>query len=217
MSVGLTKDTREEFMRVVVNDDLGLFKELVRKYGFPKSIVFLLVFYHEKKKNKIIEFFLNHKKTRKEMKNDLLNRAVDENKFEIIKLAIENGANPNNSGGFPLCFSCMKADIEVVEFLLNNGASVHTENEYGGTPLMFASNTSRKDFVRLLVSRGADINKYSKDLKEDRERTVYDGLIKYRNIEMIDWYLDYFHDKIDQEQKTKLEAFRLKSIFKERK
>ena len=51
------------------------------------------------------------------------------------------------------------SDIEVIEFLIANGADVNGSNAYGDTPLIYALIEERYDVAGLLVNAGADVNR----------------------------------------------------------
>ena len=57
----------------------------------------------------------------------LLCRAIEEDRFDFVKLIIENGGNPNEPRSMeerltPLCVAMLKGKYATVEYLINNGA-----------------------------------------------------------------------------------------------
>ncbi len=48
--------------------------------------------------------------------------------------------------------------IEIIEYLLDNGADINAKNNYGWTALIWASRNGHKDIVKLLLDNNADIN-----------------------------------------------------------
>ena len=52
----------------------------------------------------------------------------------------------------------LKMEKDIVQILIDKGASINTKNEYGFTALMLASSNGHKDIVELLIDKGADID-----------------------------------------------------------
>lgn len=114
--------------------------------------------------------------------------AVQHDDFEIAKLLLDAGANPNAQTGdlwFPLSHA---QSIEMVQLLLDNGADIHLRDEIGqdalcsqddpevaayliqagaqvnpeqphfGQPLREAANKNRLEIMRVLLQHGANAN-----------------------------------------------------------
>ena len=83
------------------------------------------------------------------------------NKLETVKFLVSKGAQVNaiHQGRSPIQIACGKSDIEVVQFLIDNGADITlgTDSEIG-TPLHWATGEHRYDIAKLLLSHGADVN-----------------------------------------------------------
>lgn len=93
--------------------------------------------------------------------------AAGRGKSEIVKLLLNNGADPNDytaAGLFEyktaLQWACSQGRTETAAVLINAGADPHNPPErgvFGGkTALMWASSQGRKDVVRLLLSVGVN-------------------------------------------------------------
>ena len=59
---------------------------------------------------------------------DELFRAIREERYELVKILIENGADPNEPRGHeeicsPLCHAMFTGNYEIVEYLINNGSN----------------------------------------------------------------------------------------------
>jgi ankyrin repeat protein len=77
--------------------------------------------------------------------------------LEIVKFLIENGADVNANNGVALDYASRNGNLEIVKFLLENGADVNANN---GAALAGASQRGHLEIVKLLLSPtvGADVN-----------------------------------------------------------
>jgi ankyrin repeat protein len=83
-----------------------------------------------------------------------------EDKFDI------NWVNPKENGNTPLCIAAENGRHEIVELLLENGATVDKANDIGQTPLMMSIlNYYRDTTAEVLIQHGADTNKMDNDGK----------------------------------------------------
>ncbi|ETW27068.1 hypothetical protein PFFCH_05509, partial [Plasmodium falciparum FCH/4] len=65
----------------------------------------------------------------------------------------------NSSGLTPLHYACDRGYIDIVKYLVNQGANINVEDSYGDTPLHMAAYSEKLNVVDFLKSVGADINK----------------------------------------------------------
>ncbi|KAH6698452.1 hypothetical protein BKA61DRAFT_707150 [Leptodontidium sp. MPI-SDFR-AT-0119] len=107
---------------------------------------------------------LEHPKRYWRMKvNNPLCWAARLDRYEEMKIMIENGADVNVVGGLgwtPLHWACVSASLEMVRLLLDNGADVNqytSEPRGNETPMHKACFHDRADVVEELLKRGADI------------------------------------------------------------
>lgn len=68
----------------------------------------------------------------------------------------ENGTR--NKGVTALMFAALQGQKEMVEYLIEQGASVNYQTPYGESALLFAAKGNHSDTVQVLVRHGADIN-----------------------------------------------------------
>lgn len=91
-----------------------------------------------------------------------LARACLENKLSAAKLLIDAGANLDLviDNDTPLLTHCIiNANIEIVELLLENGATINYPFERGlFQPLDAAATSGKTEIVRILLERGAEVN-----------------------------------------------------------
>jgi ankyrin repeat protein len=81
-----------------------------------------------------------------------------ENTTAIIKLLLENGANPNygeedqDEGETALCHAAQSDNIEAIKLLIAYKADINKPDHYGWTPLRHANNEETK---KILIEYGA--------------------------------------------------------------
>lgn len=96
--------------------------------------------------------------------DDMLLNGAQNNKIEMIELALNNGANINYRRGYnsALSFAVKNDNVEILRYLLQRGARVNSANignGFGGeTPLMVAVERKNLDIIRLLVEAGENVN-----------------------------------------------------------
>jgi len=78
---------------------------------------------------------------------------------EFVKNRIDvNANNPRQVGNTALIEASKGGHLEVVEYLVDNGADVNVESEHGWTALLVASLDGHIEVIKYLVEKGADIN-----------------------------------------------------------
>ena len=106
--------------------------------------------------------------TQKEKDTALLNvcKDTEENVDEVQRL-IADGANINavsGAGRTPLMSATAYGYINIVRFLLENGADINTKDTHNGwTALMFSAGFENEEFeiAQMLIENGADVNEIS--------------------------------------------------------
>jgi len=150
------------FSDLIVKNDLISIKKLIEKYG--------------------IDLYDSDKRT-------LLINSVAKNNLEIVKFAINNGADLNfqdQSGYTSLHFCALYKYAVITDLLIEKGADVNIRDEHGNSPIWTAIFNAKGDFsiVHKLYKAGADIETKNKHGKSPRDfgETVYqdkfDGLLK---------------------------------------
>ena len=86
--------------------------------------------------------------------------ASERGHLEVIRVLLENGADPNVAwcGEVPLSRSLMLSHLDVARLLLEYGADINARNEFGSTLLHQAATRGDEMVVRLLLERGANIH-----------------------------------------------------------
>lgn len=87
--------------------------------------------------------------------------AVRNNHLDICEMLVKRGANINfvSKSGTVLHTACFYGRVEIVRFLLDNGADCTLTNANSTTPLLHAALNGNAEICRLLLSHGADPNK----------------------------------------------------------
>ena len=89
--------------------------------------------------------------------------ALKSRNFDRAKKLLESGANPSPTCGFnfrcqPLATAAKNGDLEVMKFLIDNGADIDGFNSYDGVALVFALESQQIEAAKLLINSGANVN-----------------------------------------------------------
>jgi len=118
----------------------------------------------------------------------IISRAVQNGNIEIVRLLLDNGANPNVIGtvssDHPLTNAIEKGNLEMVKLLIDKGANVNARNSIGSSPLRSAISEGNIEMVKLLVDRGVNIN------NSDRYGTPFPAAAQAQNIELLRFLLE---------------------------
>ena len=86
--------------------------------------------------------------------NMLLNMGVKLNVSNLVKYAIENGADIHNNKDFALRTASERGQYDILVYLVEHGANIHTLNDY---PLRVSAKHNNYASVIYLVEHGANI------------------------------------------------------------
>jgi ankyrin repeat protein len=110
-----------------------------------------------------------------------LRGAVADNRPDIVKMLLENGANVNErnstTGNTPLHLAIIRNSPDIIKMLLENGANVNERNPVGNTPLHLSAiykGKSRPEISKLLLQKGADMTLTRNDGRTPLD--IYPGL-----------------------------------------
>lgn len=101
------------------------------------------------------------------LENEMLLAVRSEN-IGRLKSVIEQGANINFQdskvfGVTALHDASRIGNVEIVRYLLQNGADVHSKSYKGFTALHAAAGSGKNAVVKILIEEGADVNEKAKD------------------------------------------------------
>ena len=95
--------------------------------------------------------------------SDLLT-AIEKEQSDVVQELLKSGIDPNKdarpTGEYPLHLAVIKGNKEIVQMLLDGGATIDlkAKNDDEATPLAWAAFFGQKDMVSLLIEAGASIN-----------------------------------------------------------
>ncbi len=97
------------------------------------------------------------------VKQGALEKAIDARDFDAAKKAMEDGANVNPVCDFdvvckPLARAAHEGDMEMIKFLLDNGADIDGFAAYDEVPLIYALGNGQQEAAKFLTEAGADVN-----------------------------------------------------------
>jgi uncharacterized protein len=105
----------------------------------------------------------SHSAIIKDLNKDLL-EACKMNDLKQVKELVKIGADvqlQSNKDAYkstPLHLAISNGSLEICEFLIENGADVHIEDQHQYTPLNLASYYNRVEICELLIKSGAEVN-----------------------------------------------------------
>jgi ankyrin repeat protein len=112
--------------------------------------------------------------------------AIDGNLRRMQLLHLSGASvNPRDNSAKPLLLAAGEGKLEIVRYLLDEGADVDARDPLGGTALIEAAYFGHIDVVKDLLLRGADINLISEhgtalDVAVTRSNAAAADLLKHR-------------------------------------
>ena len=137
-----------------------------------------------KTEHRINQYFFSNRIT-------LLQIAIQNHQYEIVKLLAENGANLNllSENMTPLMHAIKAKNPAIINFLIDNGADTNGRNRQDKTPLFYCAKHGDTSIAKILIEHGAQI-----DLKDRKGRTAMEYALKNDN-KSVAIYLEGFKQK----------------------
>ena len=122
--------------------------------------------------------------------------AIRKNNLDKIKTYVEQGGDihgildtyedEDGDGDTLLQIACQdKNNLEIVTYLVDNGADVNSKNNYGDTPLTEACSYGSLEIVKYLVDKKADVNP-----QDDEGDTPLTNACSYGSLEIVTYLVD---------------------------
>lgn len=109
--------------------------------------------------------------------------ASENNYTDVVKLLLDNGADPNIKGGMndqstSLVSASINGFLDIVKLLIEHGADWNITNNYGSVPLDYAQLNNHILIMQLLE----DIHEATNELKTEPPKAVFDKYPQLRNV-----------------------------------
>jgi ankyrin repeat protein len=110
--------------------------------------------------------------------------AAYNNQPEVVRILLQNGADPNAgdmAGNTPLMGAAFKGYVEIARILIEQGTDINQRNGQGAAALTFAATFGQTAIARMLLEGGADTS-----FQDSRGKTALDHARIQENEEMIE-------------------------------
>lgn len=132
-----------------------------------------------------------------------IHSAAYEGDLDTVKDWIERGEDVNAkhsiSDGNILSYAVCSSNIDLVKFLITNGANINQLDANGTTPLHYASRMGSAEIVKLLCSKGANPNLFAPDY--NRSSSQYSSDFPFEGTPL---YWAIAEKKLKEEEKVKI-------------
>lgn len=105
--------------------------------------------------------------------------------FHLDKTFVDS--REHSSGNTALHLACRHGHIDIVTYLLENGAKVDALNHHLNTPFFLATESLQKDICQLLIEWGTDVNKRNRNSKTAFELMRHYELRTFLELKYKEW------------------------------
>lgn len=107
--------------------------------------------------------------------NTALEIASQEGHLEVVRWLIKNGANPKNENTSPLILAAEGGHFDVVKLLIDSGVEVSLKTGHETTAIYCAVKNGHTEVVKFLLDKGANPNLHDKDYKSPLQAACMNG------------------------------------------
>jgi len=94
--------------------------------------------------------------------------------LNIVKYLVQEGADANSDGGYPLIYACEHGHLDIVKYLVENGANVYEECSLA---LSSAIESDHLEIVKYFVEQGFDFERKNSYVDEEENLVVEESTI----------------------------------------
>jgi uncharacterized protein len=187
-SLAQTPDQVTDFTSAAKFDDIGQVKSLLDAGVSPNTIDPkgnpMLIVAIQDNSNKVVDLLLADKATDVNLANKsgetpLMMAALENNYPLVQKMVLNTKADINRTGWTPLHYAATAGNLEITQFLLNQGAMVNARSPNETTPLMMAVFNGNEQVIKVLLDKGADLK-----MRNDQGYTAIDVATAYNKEEV---------------------------------
>jgi hypothetical protein len=138
------------------------------EYRDPSRALTWAVYYADDDPKKQIEYIRYLLSLNTKFEDDLLGIIIKRERYDLIKIFLENGANPNSDKAIDAIKTIISrnTDLRILKLLIKNGLDINSNSKKLAQGAMY-SNSSK--YIKFLVDNGLDIDKIP-----DRSYATYD-------------------------------------------
>ena len=115
--------------------------------------------------------------------------AAEAGDLKRVQVLVEQRADKEKTGGSfgytPLIIASYNGHLDVVRYLVEQGADIEKAVDYGDTPLIWASAEGPLEVVRYLLEQGADVNKTNDSGSTSLHMAAYHGNLEMAKLLMV--------------------------------
>ncbi|OYY20685.1 MAG: hypothetical protein B7Y67_04795 [Polynucleobacter sp. 35-46-11] len=161
-----TADQVDDFTKAAKFDDVSEVQSLLKAGVSPNTLdskgnPMLIVAIRDKSK-KVTDLLISNPATNlnlanKSGENALMMAAFDGDLATVKLLVLDKKATVNKTGWAPIHYAATNGHLQIVQFLMANGAMINALSPSETTPLMMAIGSGNDDLIKYLLDNGADL------------------------------------------------------------
>ena len=162
-----TADQIADFTKAAKFDDVSEVQSLIKSGVSPNTLdpkgnPMLIVAIRDKSL-KVVDLLIANPSTdvnlvNKSGENALMMAAFDGDLMTVKMLVLEKKASVNKPGWSPIHYAATNGHLQIVQFLMANGALVNALSPSETTPLMMSIGSGNEQLIKFLLDNGADLS-----------------------------------------------------------